>query len=126
MAGAKLDIAVTCGRDFYISLTNQTSLGNPWDLRGYVTWMTVKASINDPDASALFSSGPYASDLGFGKVSFKLPHETTINWWTAGTGPVSANAVYDIAYSDVNHNFSTVLSGVVTLLQSVTISIPGG
>jgi hypothetical protein len=128
MAGAIFNITVTCGRDFYISLQNQTDLGNPWDMRGYASVMTVKAFINDPDANALFQGAPYSSDLGFGQVSFKLPHATTTKWWTS-SGAVSTACVYDVAYADAStpaRNWNTVLSGTVTLAQPVTINIPGG
>jgi hypothetical protein len=132
MAGANLDIRINCGRDFYISLTNQTAAGHPWDMRGYAAVMTVKAHIDDSDANALFQSVPYWSDLAFGKLSFKLPHETTGNWWLAspsGSGAVSTACVYDISYADnaiPTKNWSTMLSGAVNLEQPVTIVIPGG
>ena len=132
MPGATFDLTVTCARDFYLSLTNQTALGNPWDMRNYLAFMTVKAYINDPDAKALFQSAPSWTDLGFGKLSFHLPHTTTAGWWKAppsGSGAISTACVYDVAYADGSapvRNWSTVLSGTVILAQPVTEVIPGG
>ena len=132
MPGATFDLTVTCARDFYLALTNQTALGNPWDMRNYVAIMTVKAYIDDPDAKALFQSAPYWTDLGFGKLSFQLPHHTTAGWWKAppsGSGAVSTACVYDVAYADGSapvRNWSTMLSGAVHLVQPVTEVIPGG
>jgi hypothetical protein len=132
MAGATLDIKVTCGRDFYISVTNQTTAGNPWDMRDYIAVMTVKAHIDDPDSKALFQSDPYWSDLGFGKLSFKISHAVSGGWWLpspSGSGAVSTACVYDVAYADnatPQKNWSTMLSGAVNLEQPVTVVIPGG
>jgi hypothetical protein len=132
MPGATLDISLTCGRDFYLSITNQTVAGNAWDMRNYLTVMTVKAHINDPDSKALFQSGPEASDLAFGKLSFQIPHAVSAHWWIAppsGSGAVSTVCVYDVAYADnasPTRNWNTMLSGAVNLQQPVTITIPGG
>jgi hypothetical protein len=129
MPGAKLDIEVICGRDFYLAIQNQTAAGNPWDLRGYLTYMTVKASINDPDASALYQGAPYSANPGFGQLTFQLSHALTGPWWPPGSGPISTAIVYDVAYADDAtpvRNWNTVLSGAVTLAQPVAEVIPGG
>ena len=73
MLGANLDITVVCGRDFYLSITNQTAAGNPFSLVGYATVMTVKAYINDPDNKALYQAGPWSSNLPFGATQLQNP-----------------------------------------------------
>ena len=127
-----MDVVVYCGRDFYLSVTNTTAAGNPFNMTGYKTVMTVKANINDPDSRALYQGGPWASsELAFGKLTFKIPHATTKNWWLAppsGSGPISTVSVYDVSYADAASpkNWSTMLIGAVNLQQVVTVTIPGG
>jgi hypothetical protein len=131
MPGAKLDITVLCGRDFYLSISNTTAAGNPFSMVNYAAVMTVKAYINDPDSRALYQGAPWAQNYPFGQLTFKIPHTTTANWWKtppSGSGAVSTVAVYDVAYADTASpkNWNTMLSGAVNLQQSVTIVIPGG
>jgi hypothetical protein len=132
MPGATLDLTVVCGRDFYLSITNQTAAGNPFSMSNYIAVMTVKASIDDPDSAALYQGGPWATDYGFGKLTFKLDHGLTGSWWVAppaGSGAVSTATCYDVSYADAatpERNWNTMLSGKVTLEQPVTIVIPGG
>jgi hypothetical protein len=132
MPGANLNIDVYCGRDFYLSVTNQTSLGNPFNMTGYAAVMTVKANINDPDSKALYQGPPYASNLPFGQLSFKLSHQLTGSWWKAppsGSGAISTATCYDVSYADTatpQKNWNTMLYGNVTLHQPVTVIIPGG
>ena len=131
MPTGKMDVVVYCGRDFYLSVTNQTAAGNPFDMTGYNAVLTVKANINDPDNRALYQGGPWSSNLPFGALSFKIPHSTTGQWWKAppsGSGAVSTVAVYDVSYADAANprNWSTMLYGNVSLQQPVTIVIPGG
>jgi hypothetical protein len=130
MPGATLDLTVVCARDFYLSITNQTAAGKPFAIVNYVAVMTVKTSIDDPDANALYQGGPWATDYGFGKLTFKLAHDLTGSWWPPGSGgPVSTAVVYDVAYADAatpERNWNTILSGAVHLEQPVTVVIPGG
>jgi hypothetical protein len=131
MPGATLDIDVYCGRDFYLSITNQTASQNPFSLTNYVAVCTVKAHIDDSDSQALYQGGPWAADPGFGKLTFKLDHGLTGSWWVAppsGSGAVSTVAVYDVAYADAAtpKNWNSMLSGNVHLHQPVTDVIPGG
>jgi hypothetical protein len=126
-----MDVTVYCGRDFYLSVTNTTAAGNPFSMVGYKAVLTIKAHINDTDAAALYMGGPWATDLPFGKLTFKVPHATTALWWKtppSGSGAVSTVAVYDVAYADASSpkNWSTMLTGAVTLQQPVTVVIPGG
>jgi hypothetical protein len=133
MTTGTLDIVVYCGRDFYLNLNNTTAAGNPFNMTGYSTVMTVKANINDPDSRALYQGGPWAnSSLAFGDLTFKIPHTVTAGWWVAppsGSGAISTVAVYDVAYADASgppKNWNTMLTGSVALVQSVTVVIPGG
>jgi hypothetical protein len=132
MPGANLDINIVCARDFYLSIENQTSTGNPFSMINYVSVLTIKAAINDLDANALYQGGPWASDYAFGKLTFKLDHGLTGSWWVAppaGSGAISTACVYDVSYADAatpEKNWNTMLSGTVTLEQPITVVIPGG
>jgi hypothetical protein len=96
-------------------------------MANYIAVMTVKASIDDPDSKALFQGGPWAQQMDFGKLTFKLDHGLTGSWWTA-SGAVSTATCYDVSYADAapERNWNTMLSGKVTLEQPVTELIPGG
>jgi hypothetical protein len=127
MSAAQKDLTIICGRDFFLAITNQTELANPFSLTGYIAVLTVKKVISDPDASALYQGTPFSASLDFGQLTFKIPHTVTTNWWTGGA-PVSTTVVYDVAYADTGSpkNWSTVLYGAVILQEPVTIAIPGG
>jgi hypothetical protein len=127
MPAAQQAITVYCGRDFYLAVTNVTGLGNPFNLTGYICYLTIKKAISDADASALFSQAPWSSNLSFGKLTFKIPHTTTSAWWTS-SGPIGSAIVYDISYADnaSPKNWNTVLYGPVTLVEPTLQTIPGG
>lgn len=127
MPAAQQDITVYCGRDFYLAITNQTGLGNPFNLTNYICYLTVKKLITDPDASALFSQAPWSSNLVFGQITYKIPHTTTGGWWTA-SGPIGTALVYDVSYADTASpkNWNTVLYGSVALVEPTLQAIPGG
>jgi hypothetical protein len=126
-----MDVTVYCGRDFYLSVTNSTAQGNPFSMVGYSAVLTIKARINDSDAAALYQGAPWSSNLAFGELTFKVPHLTTAAWWKtppAGSGAISTTCVYDVSYADAASpkNWSTMLTGAVSLAQPVTVVIPGG
>jgi hypothetical protein len=123
------DITIETDRDYYFPVSIVTYEQNPANLSGYTCVMTIKKSIGDPDSSALFKSGPWSQNLPFGQFSFKVPRATSKGWWLyppSGSGPVSTAIVYDVAVQDVAQtpNWTTLLSGSVTILPAVTQSIP--
>jgi hypothetical protein len=125
----KYDITVRADRDFYLPITVQTTLGNPASLTSYIPVMTVKSTVNDPDAKALYKSQPWAANLPVGQFTFKIPRATNNAWYVAppsGSGPVSSTIVYDVAMQDVApvKNWVTLLEGGVTIIPPVTRSIP--
>lgn len=127
MPAAQQAITVYCGRDFYFTITNQTGLGNPFNLANYICYLTIKKAISDPDASALYSGPPWSSNLSFGQLTFKVAHGTTSAWWTT-SGPIGPSVVYDVSYADTAtpKNWNTMLYGSVTLIEPTLQTIPGG
>lgn len=127
MPAAQQDISIVCGRDFYLSITNQTGLQNPFNLTGYLIFLTIKKAITDTDASALYSGAPFSENLPFGQLTFKIPHTTSGGWWSS-SGPIGTAIVYDVSYADTANpkNWNTVLYGAVTLVEPVLQIIPGG
>ena len=114
-----------CDRDYYLPISVQTTQNNPAGLTGYLAVMTVKKAITDMDAAALYKGAPWASNLGFGQFTFKIPR-TTNNAWFVGSGPVSSTIVYDVSLQDVAAvpNWVTLVEGAVTVIPAVTKTIP--
>ena len=124
------NLTVRADRDYYLPVSVITGEGHPADFSGYQVTMTVKKTINDDDATALFkSSTPFASRLDFGEFTFKIPRSTNNSWWVAppsGSGAISSVMVYDVTVQDVAAppNWTTMLEGSVTVIGPVTRIIP--
>jgi len=126
---AQYDIVIRCDRDYYYPVKVQTSLSNPANFTSYLPVLTIKKSVNDPDASALFKSFPWYSNLPFGSFTFKVPRATSNGWWLfspSGSGAVSTTIVYDVSVQDASAipNWVTLIEGGVSLLPPVTRTIP--
>lgn len=121
----KYDIVVRCDRDYYLPISVQTSQNNPAGLSGYLCVMTVKKSVVDSDASALFKGQPWSSNLSFGQMTFKIPRGTN-NAWYVGSGPIASSIVYDVTVQDTATvaNWTTLVEGNVTVIPPVTKTVP--
>jgi hypothetical protein len=124
------DIVVEANRDFYLPVNLTSAGGNPANLTGYLATMTVKKAITDSDAAALYKSAPWAQNLPMGAMTFKIARTQNKNWWLmppSGSGPVSTAMVYDVSVQDTAAgapNWTTLMSGSVTVVAVVTQSIP--
>jgi hypothetical protein len=123
------NITVRADRDYYLPITVQTDLNNPAGLTGYICVMTVKRTVNDPDAAALFKGQPFSSNLGLGRFTFHIPRAINNTWWVSppsGSGPVSTSIAYDVSVQDSapSPNWVTLLEGSVTVIAPLTRTIP--
>jgi hypothetical protein len=121
---AEYNITVRADRDFWLPIHVQTGEGNPCNFTGYTIVLTVKGSINDADASALFKSAPYTSSLQFGTFTFRIPRATNNAWWTP-SGAITSTMVYDCSCQDVSApaNWATLLEGTVSVIGPVTRTV---
>jgi hypothetical protein len=129
MATLNYPIVVEANRDFYLPVNLTSALGNPANLTSYLPVMTVKKAITDTDANALYKSSPWSQNLPFGLFTFKISRTQNKNWWLmppSGSGPVSSTIVYDVSVQDAaaTPNWTTLMSGSVTVVAVVTQSIP--
>jgi hypothetical protein len=125
---ATFDITVRADRDFWLPVYLQTFRGNPLNMTGFTVVMTVKDSLGDTDAQAMYKSEPHPQHnlLGFGYCAFKITHEQCASWWKPdGSGPIADTIIYDVSCQDIATppTWATLLEGSVTIIGPVTLDV---
>lgn len=109
---------IRIGRDWLLTVQEQTVAGNFFNLSGYVIELCIKMNATDTDDEALFRSITLANpNLPFGRYGFMITNETTENWGSGGT------ATYEIIYQDPTGFTRTKYAGSVPITPSITLEI---